>query len=363
MAKGEKDGIDPNQKPGINKIRRDIEIGSLITVRRTELIEGPNDILFYVILAELKSLICMKRYIIASIISLALSVISFGQRGPQINIFPPQMHQQICQESTFARYLQIFNTGDSTLYYNAVISPDTISWMSVSPLTGQVQPGDTTGIEFDFNSAGLPLNNYYADLVVRSNDPKDSVIVVLTMLHVQVLTIVINPEQDSICLGCSTQLVTHAFGCSEAYSFSWASDPPGFSSFEKSPVVSPQITTTYTVTVTDGNFSDQKSVLIKVAGPSGMKEEQLVSAVSVYPNPCDEAFMIHFSSEYGGDGLISIIDLTGSIVLKSQVIVYKGLNELIISTGNLDPGAYLLSVKCDDKSRRSILISEKIFIR
>ena len=351
MAEREKDGIDPNQKPGLNKIGCDIAIRDLTAY------------FFYSTFVGLNPEITMKKIIISALVSMLASALCQGQAGPQINIFPPQMHQQICQESTYTRYLQIFNTGDSTLYYNAVISPDTISWMSVSPLIGQVQPGDTSLIEFDFNSAGLPLNNYYADLIVRSNDPKDSVIVVLTMLHVQVLTIVINPEQDSICLGCSTQLVTHAFGCSEAYTFSWASDPPGFSSYEKSPVVSPQVTTTYTVTVTDGNFSDRKSVLIKVAGPSGIKEDRLVSGVSVYPNPCDEAFTIKFISDYHGSGHINITDLAGAIVLAVQVTIIKGMNEILLQTSDINPGTYLLSLQADNGPKGSVQFTSKLFFR
>jgi hypothetical protein len=71
---------------------------------------------------------------------------------------------------------------------------------------------------------------------------------------------------------------------------------------------------------------------------------------------------VKFNSEYGGEGFISIIDLTGSIVLKTPVIINNGLNELLISVGNLDPGAYLLSIVADDISMRSVLISNKIFI-
>jgi hypothetical protein len=305
----------------------------------------------------------MKKINIASIVLLLISALCQGQKGPQISIFPPQMHQQICQESTYTRYLQVFNTGDSILDFNAVISPDTVSWMTVSPLIGQVQPGDTAGIEFDFNSAGLPLNNYYADLIIRSNDPKDSLIDVLTMLHVQVLTIIINAEQDSICLGCSTQLVTHAFGCSEAYTFSWASDPPGFSSTEKSPIVSPLVTTTYTVTVTDGNYSDQKSVLIKVTPSSGIKEANFVSDLAVFPNPCDEVCVVKFNSEYSGEGYICINDLSGKKIYTDALSVIKGLNEMMIRTGNLDAGAYILSLLAKESLNGYLIFSSKIFIR
>jgi hypothetical protein len=319
--------------------------------------------LFHIILADSKSLICMKRYFIGTFISLAFSVICYGQKSPHINIFPPQMHQQICQQSTFTRYLEVYNTGDTILNYQAVISPDTISWVNVAPLSGQIHPGDTVEVEFDFNSAGLPLNNYYADLNFTSNDPENPEVGVLTMLHVQILTIVINPEHDSICLGCSTQLVTHAFGCSEAYSFSWVSDPPGFSSYEKSPVVSPQVTTTYTVKVADGNYSDQKSVAIKVAPSSGVKENQFISNFSIFPNPCDEACTMKFSSEYHGSGLINITDLTGSIIQATQVMIIKGMNEFLIQTSDINPGAYLLSLQADNRSKGLLLLSSPIFVR
>jgi hypothetical protein len=305
----------------------------------------------------------MRKIIIAAVVPLFISGLCPGQGNPHISIFPPQMHQQICLESTFTRYLDIFNTGDTTLNYNASFSPNAVSWVTAAPLSGQIQPGDTSQMEFNFNSAGLPIDNYYIDLLISSNDTENPELEVLTMLHVQILNILINPDQDSICQGCFTQLITSVFGCSEAYSFDWASDPPGFSSNEKSPVVNPQVNTIYTVTVTDGNYSSQKSVEIKVYGSSGITEDRLVSNVSVYPNPCDEACMIKFSSEYHGEGHINIIDLSGAILRTIPVIINNGLNEFLIRTGNIDPGAYLLSLQADDKSKWSVLLPAKIFIR
>ena len=280
----------------------------------------------------------------------------------QIPLQSPQMHQQICQESTFTRYLDVFNTGDSTLVFSAVISPDTLSWVSTSPLSGEIEPGDTSQIEFNFNSTGLPLNNYYADLVINSNDPENPELVVLTMLHVQILTILLNAEDDSICQGCSTQLTTIVFGCSEAYSFNWDSDPPGFSSTEKSPVMSPQVNTTYTVTVTDGNYSSQKSVEIKVYGSSGLTENQTISEVSVYPNPGNDILNLKFISEYSGRGMIRITDLSGRMLLSENVLIYKGLNERSVRSGNIKPGVYLLSVQAENKAKQAVMVTRKIVV-
>jgi hypothetical protein len=446
----------------------------------------------------------MRRYYTALCLSLVIPIISLCQQSPHITIFPPQMHQQICLESTYTRILQVSNSGDSTLEYLASFVPwgnvpastvkyckaqgdcdafidrvitgqidtvtgcnngygdftslialfvvgeptaitvipggnslptdecgvwtdwnqdgeytadelvilsgspgtgpytgtiippsgakngstgmriilsrgalagpcvtssvgeaedftaNVISWAFVSPLSGTVEPGDTSEMQFDFNSAGLPVSNYYVNLHFTCNDPETPEIDVLTMLHVQTLNILINPEQDSICSGCSTLLKTSVFGCSEAYSFNWTSDPPGFSSTEKSPVVSPTVTTTYTVTVTDGNYSEQKSVLIKTFGSSsGIDDNSLFSGVSIYPNPCDEICTLKFISEYSGEGIIRINDLRGAVTQTVPVSIRKGLNEQVIRTAGIVPGAYLFSVLVNNSI---ILVTGKIFI-
>ncbi|MCF8298581.1 MAG: hypothetical protein K9J13_13620, partial [Saprospiraceae bacterium] len=69
---------------------------------------------------------------------------------------------------------------------------------------------------------------------------------------------------DSICLGDTTQLNALASGGTGSYSYTWASNPPGFSSTIANPIVNPTATTTYTVTVTSGTQSFNSSVTIAV---------------------------------------------------------------------------------------------------
>ena len=57
----------------------------------------------------------------------------------------------------------------------------------------------------------------------------------------------------SICLGETSQLTALVSGGSGNYTFSWTSTPAGFISTLQNPMVSPIITTTYTVAVYDGN--------------------------------------------------------------------------------------------------------------
>ena len=57
----------------------------------------------------------------------------------------------------------------------------------------------------------------------------------------------------SICLGQSTTLSSSGSGGTPGYTYSWSSIPTGFTSSLQNPVVSPTITTTYFLSVTDAN--------------------------------------------------------------------------------------------------------------
>ncbi|MBP6870841.1 MAG: choice-of-anchor L domain-containing protein [Bacteroidales bacterium] len=67
-----------------------------------------------------------------------------------------------------------------------------------------------------------------------------------------------------ICVGEYSQLAANAGGGSENYTYTWTSNPPGFSSDIPDPVVQPSINTTYHVTVNDGYNSVQGQVLVHV---------------------------------------------------------------------------------------------------
>ncbi len=69
---------------------------------------------------------------------------------------------------------------------------------------------------------------------------------------------------DEICVGETSQLFANASGGSGVYTYSWISDPPGFTSNEENPFVSPLFTTIYTVVVDDGINTASGSVTVTV---------------------------------------------------------------------------------------------------
>lgn len=71
-----------------------------------------------------------------------------------------------------------------------------------------------------------------------------------------------NPEV--VCNGETSQLLAVASGGSGNYTYIWASDPPGFSSDIQNPVVSPVVTTSYSLTINDGYNTAQSNITVTV---------------------------------------------------------------------------------------------------
>lgn len=79
-----------------------------------------------------------------------------------------------------------------------------------------------------------------------------------------VLSCLASASPTTICSGAQSQLQVQAYGGTGNFSYSWIADPPGFTSQLPNPIVIPSQTTTYTVTVNDGENTVSSNVMIKV---------------------------------------------------------------------------------------------------
>jgi PKD repeat protein len=71
-------------------------------------------------------------------------------------------------------------------------------------------------------------------------------------------------DPDNICSGANAQLFTYTSGGAGNYTYSWTSDPSGFTSNISNPIVAPLQNTTYTVSVFDGQVTYVSPVTINV---------------------------------------------------------------------------------------------------
>jgi hypothetical protein len=87
-------------------------------------------------------------------------------------------------------------------------------------------------------------------------------IATFTFANLLSMSIVAGP--DTICQGDSTHLNALPTGGSGTYTYSWTSNPTGFTSNIANPVVAPSITTTYIIAVNDGTSTVTDSITVKV---------------------------------------------------------------------------------------------------
>ncbi len=140
-------------------------------------------------------------------------------------------------------------------------------WMYVDRFIDTINPGNTNTFEVMFVSDDLTSGVYYGNIKLESNDPDAPEVNVPVTLNVGdefPLGIAVYADPSTICLGDSSILEADPSGGTGIYTYSWTSDPEGFTSAEANPTVTPEETTMYMVEVNDGETIIQGSVNVVV---------------------------------------------------------------------------------------------------
>ena len=124
-------------------------------------------------------------------------------------------------------------------------------------------------------------------------------------------TVTITPTNSSICNGSSTTLTANPIG-DPVFTYSWTSNPAGYTSTSQNITVTPTLTTTYTVTVTDGNgFTASDNIVVTV-------EQTLQVSVSIAAsaNPVCAGTLVTFTATPANGGTTPVYQwkLNGSNV-------------------------------------------------
>jgi hypothetical protein len=118
--------------------------------------------------------------------------------------------------------------------------------------SGRSRWGDYSGISVD---PSAPTTFWYTQEYYSTTSDMNWQTRVGSFTFGNAFTIDISSNPLTICEGDSSQLNVVAHGGSGAYTYSWTSDPAGFTSTIRNPVVHPTITTNYIATVNDGTNS------------------------------------------------------------------------------------------------------------
>jgi len=115
------------------------------------------------------------------------------------------------------------------------------------------------------NPVASPDKTTIYTLTVRSSEGCTASSSVLVRVNSGILIDVnITADDDTICLGQITQLFAEATGGSGVFTYSWTSNPSGFTSDQSNPYINPEEDTWYFLTVSDGSETVSDSIFIQV---------------------------------------------------------------------------------------------------
>ncbi len=204
---------------------------------------------------------------------------------PDVSINPVSYSDTIVEGYEKQKPLVVKNNGYCDLEYTIQSSVD---WISGLPVFGSIAGSDSTVISFTLDATQLEPGNYQSDISLSTNDPDNPLLIIPVTLKVnEGLNVIAEADPDEICIGSSVQLNATPTGGYGNYSYLWTSDPPGFNSTEQNPLVSPTVTTVYSVVVSDVFEQDTASVSVSVflLEPPSTVQNMLPPDSSMIPQP------------------------------------------------------------------------------
>lgn len=105
---------------------------------------------------------------------------------------------------------------------------------------------------------------WYTQEYYTSTSPTNWKSRIASFSFMNMFTVNASASPEVICLGSSSQLDANATGGSGSYTYNWTSNPPGFTSTQKSPSVAPLVTTTYYCAANDGSQTKTDSIKVTV---------------------------------------------------------------------------------------------------
>ena len=206
------------------------------------------------------------------------------------------------------------------------------------------------GVIFGTIPASTNFGFLYRIRVVSSNPADTSSASANTIIVTQVaqLNQVVSNPGDSACPGDTITLTALNF----ANSYSWSTGD-----------TSQSITVTqsgiYSVTTTDAltcQSTASDTVLFDPSFCVGIHENELESALEVYPNPASGAVFISFVSSYGNDAYFDITDLTGKRI-RSEKLRTDGAGRQMVNVSELNAGVYFFTLHVNGQ-----VLSRKLII-
>jgi hypothetical protein len=300
---------------------------------------------------------------------------SYGATGTTIFNVVHDAHWVPSDNPNYPNYLAAYNnkggTGGKTAIdvwnppydgYNYSYTPGS----AYAPSTYDYQYNSTFTAQNEGNSQQLPngnmlVNNSFGSLyeidasgnvIWTKTSTNTSHAYRYTECYVRGPVATAGASSTSVTSGTQVTLNASALSVTEtspSYTYSWSSDPAGFSSADQNPTNSPVATTTYTVTITDATLGCSSTASVTVNITSGINDNSSSDLISVFPNPTTGIIKISEIKLENKNFDVAVYDSFGKLILK------KG-NQTIIDLSAYSNGLYFLQLRTDNKILNSKII-------
>ncbi len=137
-------------------------------------------------------------------------------------------------------------------------------WMDMDPLSGSLPPGDSGMVSVKFNTTDLPVDLYFTNALIHSNDPNDPVIIIPISLRTDSIVVSASSNPEIACKGSIVVLSANVSGEFDSITYVWSSNPEGFVSTKARTFAIASEPTWYISEIWDGTKYSKDSVFVDV---------------------------------------------------------------------------------------------------
>lgn len=200
--------------------------------------------------------------------------------------------------------------------------------------------------------AGTGEVTFYGAFTVSKAVTKTSTLTVQEVA--QTFTVNASAQNSTICQGASTTLSATPTGAPGTVEYLWTSDPAGFTSTEQSPVVSPLVNTTYTVTATSASQTATDAVSVEVIICSGIGQTAGNQTADIRYNRLTSALEVNGNPETTNELTATLYQADGRLIGKFRS---TGNGTVTIPRSKLPSGLLIVKVQSGENTlTRKVII-------
>jgi trimeric autotransporter adhesin len=214
----------------------------------------------------------------------------------------------------------------------------------------------STSLTTSLNQSTIAVGPGTYSLLGSNGGCKDSIAVVIAAAPS--LTLEVNKSRNVICKNDGDSLIPITLNASGALLYTWEPYSPAHMSFSLGAVtvVSPTISTCYTLTGSTSECSASEIICVTVATCTSLEKIETDLEVIVYQNPLTEKLLVQL--ENSERCTLRVYNLSGKLILEKE-IVKKENSPVEVVFSHFSPGMYLLDLTSyNKKSKRTKVIKQ-----